>query len=116
MNITYHRNGDYLLPDLTLGDQPAAPLTKYGRMRMQFLREHKPGLYSHLILSGKLYQHLAETQEAAQTRIGRIAAEMAKGAGVDEELKARDQLAWVGAMNAIRQQAEEVVMEELIYC
>ena len=115
MNITYHQNGDYLLPDLTLGNQPAAPLTKYGRMRMRFLREHKPGLYSYLILSGKLYQHLVETQEAAQTRIDRIAAEMAKNAGIDEELKARDQLAWVGAMNTIRQQAEEVVMEELIY-
>ena len=113
MNITYHRNGDYLLPDLTLDNQPAAPLTKYGRMR--FLREHKPGLYSHLILSGKLYQHLVETQKAAQTRIDRIAAEMAKDARIDEKLKARDQMAWVGAMNAIRQQAEEIVLEELIY-
>ena len=115
MNITYHQNGDYLLPDLTLGDQPAVPLTKYGRMRMRFLREHKPGLYSHLILSGKLYWHLVETQESAQTRIDLIVAEMAKDAGIDEELKARDQMAWVGAMNAIRQQAEEIVMEELIY-
>ena len=115
MNITYHRNGDYLLPDLTLDDQPAAPLTKYGRMRMRFLQEHKPGLYSHLILSGKLYQHLAETQEAAQTRMGRIVAEMAKSARVDEKLKARDQMAWVGAMNAIRQQAEEIVLEEMVY-
>ena len=115
MNIIYHQNGDYLLPDLTLGGQPAAPLTKYGRMRMRFLQEHKPGVYSNLILSGKLYQHLVETQEAAQTRIGRIVAEMAKDAGIDEELKARDQMAWVGAMNAIRQQTEEIVMEELIY-
>ena len=115
MSIMYHRNGDYLLPDLTLGDQPAAPLTKYGRMRMQFLQEHKPGLYSHLILSGKLYWHLVETQEAAQARIDRIVAEMAKSAGIDEKLKTRDQMAWVGAMNAIRQQAEETVLEELIY-
>ena len=115
MNITYHRNGDYLLPDLTLGDRPAAPLTKYGRMRMRFLQEHKPGLYSHLILSGKLYWHLVETQEAAQARIDRIVAEMAKSAGIDEKLKTQDQMAWVGAMNAIRQQAEETVLEELIY-
>ncbi len=115
MNITYHRNGDYLLPDLTLGNQPTAPLTKYGRMRMRFLQEHKPGLYSYLILSGKLYQHLAETQEAAQIRIARIVAEMAKDAGIDEDLKSKDQMAWVGAMNAIRQQAEEIVMEELTY-
>ena len=76
MNITYHRNGDYLLPDLTLGGQPAAPLTKYGRMRMRFLQEHKPDLYSHLILSGKLYWHLVETQEAAQARIDLIVAEI----------------------------------------
>ena len=115
MNITYHQNGDYLLPDLTLDDQPAAPLTKYGWMRMRYLREHKPGLYSYLILSGNLYQHLAETQEAAQARIDRIVAEMAKNAGIDEKLKARDQMAWVGAMNAIRQQAEEIVMEEIIF-
>ena len=115
MNITYHQSGDYLLPDLTLGDRPAAPLTKYGRMRMRFLREHKPGLYSYLILSGKLYQHLVETQKAAQTRIDRIVAEMAKDAGIDEDLKSKDQMAWVGAMNAIRQQAEEIVMEELTY-
>ena len=115
MNITYHQNGEYLLPDLTLGDQPAVPLTKYGRMRMRFLREHKPGLFSHLILSGKLYQHLVETQETAQTRIDRIVAKMAKDAGIDEDLKSKDQMAWVGAMNAIRQQAEEIVMEELTY-
>ena len=115
MNITYHQSGDYLLPDLTLDDRPAAPLTKYGRMRMRFLQEHKPGLYSHLILSGKLYWHLVETQEAAQARIDRIVAEMAKSAGIDEKLKTQDQMAWVGAMNAIRQQAEESVLEELIY-
>ena len=115
MNIIYHQNGDYLLPDLTLDNQPTASLTKYGWMRMRFLQEHKPGLYSHLILSGKLYWHLVETQEAAQARIDRIVAEMAKDAGIDEELKARDQMAWVGAMNAIRQQTEEIVMEELIY-
>ena len=115
MNITYHQNGDYLLPGLTLDDQPAALLTKYGWMRLRYLREHKPGLYSYLILSGKLYPHLVETQEAAQTRLDRIFAEMVKDAGIDEKLKARDQMAWVGAMNAIRQQAEETVLEELIY-
>ena len=60
---------------------------------MRFLQEHKPGVYSNLILSGKLYQHLVETQEAAQTRIDRIVAEMAKDAGIDEELKAQDQMA-----------------------
>ena len=84
-------------------------------MRMRFLQEHKPRLYSHMILSGKLYQHLVETQETAKARIDRIVAEMAKRAGIDEKLKARDQMAWVGAMNAIRQQAEETVLEELIY-
>ena len=115
MNITYRQNGDYLLPDLTLDNQPTAPLTKYGRMRLRYLREHKPGLYSYLILSGKMYQHLVETQEAAQARINRIVPEMAKAAGIDEKLKAQDQLAWVGAMNAIRQQVEEIVLEKLIY-
>ena len=115
MSIMYHRNGDYLLPDMGLNEKDKTTLNKYGRMRLRFLREHKPGLYSHLILSGKLYQHLVETQESAQTRIDRIVAEMAKDAGIDEELKAQDQMAWVGAMNTIRQQAEESVLEELTY-
>lgn len=114
--ITYRKSGDYLLPDMGLDDQPAVPLTKYGRMRMRFLQEHKPGLYSHLILSGKLYPHLVKIQETAKARIEQIMAEMAGAVGIDEKLKERDQLAWVGAMNAIRQQAEEIVLEELIYC
>ena len=113
--ITYHKSGDYLLPDLGLDDQPAVPLTKYGWMRLRFLQEQRPGLYSHLILSGKLYPHLVEIQSTAKARMEQIMTEMAGAAGIDEELKAQNQMAWVGAMNAIRQQAEEIVLDELIY-
>jgi hypothetical protein len=98
-----------------LGDQPAALLTKYGRMRMRFLREHKPGLYSHLILSGKLYRHLAELNDQAQTRLEVIIRQMQCSEGVDEKMKAQDQMLWVGRMNSIRERAEEIILAELIF-
>ena len=115
MNITYHWNGDCLLPDLATNDRPAMPLTKYGLMRMKYLQDHRPGLYGYLLLSGRLYPHLVETQKAAQARLEIIITGMADSAGIDEKLKARDQMAWVGAMNAIRQQAEEIVLKELVF-
>ncbi|MBQ9197206.1 MAG: TnpV protein [Clostridia bacterium] len=115
MNIMYHQNGDCLLPDMGLNETDKTPLNKYGRMRMRYLQEYRPGLYTRLLLSGKLYGHLKEAQEAAQTRMGKIEADMAKEQGIDEALKAQDQMAWVGAMNMIRHQAEEIVFLELIY-
>ncbi len=113
--LIYKRNGDYLLPDLGLTEAERRPLGKYGLMRMQYLEEHRPGLYTRLILSGRLMEHLQEIEETAQARLESLMSLMAKQAGVTEELKARDQMTWVGLMNNLRNQAEEMIQAELIY-
>ena len=115
MSIMYHQNGDYLLPDMGLNETDKTPLNKYGRMRLRYLQEHRPGLYTRLILSGKLYEELLETQKAAQDRVEIITDKMAKAQNISEAMKAQDQMAWVGAMNMIRLQAEAIVLQELIY-
>ena len=115
MSIMYHRNGDYLLPDMGLNETGKTPLNKYGRMRLRYLQEHRPGLYTRLILSGNLYEDLLDIQKAAQKRMEIITEKMAKAQNINEVMKAKDQMAWVGAMNMIRLQAEEVVLRELIY-
>ena len=113
--LTYTRCGDYYIPDLKLSEQPEAPIGKYGRMRQRYLKEHRPGLYSSLILSEKLYPHLLEIDRAARERMDAMLPRMMEAAGVTEELKARDQLAWVGAMNSIRSRAEEIILSEMIF-
>ena len=115
MSIMYHRNGDYLLPDIGLNETDKTPLNQYGRMRLRYLQEHRPGLYTRLILSGKLYEELLETQKAAQDRVEIITDKMAKAQNISEGMKAQNQMAWVGVMNMIRLQAEEIVLQELIY-
>ena len=113
--LTYTRCGDYYIPDLELSEQPEAPIGKYGRMRQRYLKEHRPGLYSSLILSEKLYPHLLEIDRAARERMDAMLPRMMEAAGVTEELKARDQLAWVGGMNSIRSRAEEIILSEMIF-
>lgn len=115
MSIKYYRNGGYLLPDMELNETDKTSLNKYGRMRLRYLQEHRPGLYTRLILSGKLYDDLLETQKTAQDRVKIITDRMAKAQNINEAMKAKDQMAWVGAMNMIRLQTEEVVLRELIY-
>ena len=115
MSIMYHHNGDYLLPDMGLNETDKTPLNKYGRMRLRYLQEHRPGLYTRLILSGKLYEDLLDTQKTAQDRVEIITDKMAKAQNISEGMKAQDQMSWVGAMNMIRLQAEEIVLQELIY-
>ena len=101
--------------DLKLSEQPEAPIGKYGRMRQRYLKEHRPGLYSSLILSEKLYPHLLEIDRAARERMNAMLPRMMEAAGVTEELKARDPMRWVGLMNTLKAQAEEVIFQELIY-
>ena len=113
--LTYTRSGDYYIPDLKLSEQPEAPIGKYGRMRQRYLKEHRPGLYSSLILSEKLYPHLLEIDRAARERMDAMLPRMMEAAGVTEELKARDPMRWVGLMNTLKAQAEEVLFQELIY-
>ena len=113
--IHYTLHGDYYLPDLDLAEKASAPLGRYGRMRKTYLEEHRPGLYERLLLSGKLYEHLSEIDTCCTEGMDRMIRQMAEAEGISESLKAKDQLSWVGQMNSIRQQAEEVVLEEIVY-
>ena len=115
MKIEYHKCGDYFLPNLTIEDTERQPIEKYGRMRKRYLKEHRPVLYSNLLLSGKLYQHLAEIDEAAQERLDVVIDQMAVRRGITEQLKADDQMRWVREMNNIQAAAEEIILQELIY-
>ena len=112
---TYTRVGDVLLPDLTLGETESKPLGKYGRMRRRYLKEHRPVLFSNLILSGKLYDHLAEIDRTCGDRLERIIQQMKTQEGVTEKLKADDQIEWIWRMNSIQIRAEEIVLSELVY-
>ena len=114
-NLNYLQTGDYLIPNLTLTNPPIKPLGKYGRMRKTYLKEHRPILYSQLLLSEKLYPHLLEIEEAANNRLELLIPQLMQAAGVTEELKASDPMQWVGLMNTLKAQAEEVILTELVY-
>ena len=114
-NLTYTQNGDYLIPDLSLSEQPEKPLGKYGRMRKAYLKEHRPLIYNQLLLTEKLYPHLIEIDETAQSRLEQMMPQLAKDAGATEQLKASDPMRWVGLMNTCKAQAEEILMAELIH-
>lgn len=113
--LTYTRCGDYYIPNLKLAEQPDKPIGKYGRMRQRYLKEYRPVLYSSLILTEKLYPHLLEIDEAANERMDILMPQLMKAAGVTEELKAADQMKWVGLANNCRAQAEEIVLSEIIF-
>lgn len=113
--LTYGSNGDYLIPNLTLTEQERQPLGKYGRMRKQYLQEHRPVLWNSLLMSEKLYPHLREIDETANSRLEQLMPELMKAAGVTETLKANDPMKWAGLMNELKAQAEEVILNELIY-
>ena len=114
-NLTYTMNGDYQIPDLKLTEQPEKPLGKYGRMRKKYLQEQRPILFNRLVLNGQLQSHLLEIEETANRRLEQMMNELAAKNGATEELKVRDQMAWVGLMNGLRNQAEEMILTELIY-
>ena len=114
MEIQYIRVGDYFIPDLELPEE-SRPIGKWGRMHRDYLREHKPIQYNCLLLSGKLWTYLADLNEQAQDRLERMIDQMKMAEGVTEELKAADPMAWVGAMNNIRNRAEEIILRKLIY-
>ena len=112
---TYHQEGDYLIPNLTLPDEPEYQIGKYGRMRRSYLKEHRPVLYANYLTSGTLHRHLAEIDQACNERMEIIVTAMAKREDVTETLKAANQMEWVRRMNSIRNRAEEVVLTELVY-
>ena len=112
--MNYIQNGDYLIPDLKLSEQPEKPLGKYGRMRKAYLKEHRPLIYNQLLLTEKLYPHLLEIDETANSRLEQMMPQLAESAGATEALKARDPMRWVGLMNTCKAQAEEILIVELI--
>ena len=111
---TYRQVGDYFIPDIELPERNYK-IGKYGRMRHRHLKEHRKIQYTTMILDGTLYDHLEEIDRICNERIETMVAAMKKQQGITEELKAADQLAWVGAMNNIRNAAEEIILRELIY-
>ena len=115
MGGTYRQEGDYLIPNLALPDEPEYQIGKYGRMRRSYLKEHRPVLYANLLTSGTLHRHLAEINQACNERMAIIVSAIAKQEGVTEALKAADQMEWVRRMNSIRSRAEEIVLTELVY-
>lgn len=113
---TFSQAGDVLLPNLTFGEDGQQPIGKYGRMRKRYLKDQHPVLYSELLLSGKLYAHLLEIDEACEARMELLIRQMTKREGVNEVLKGTNQMEWVHCMNSIWNRAEEIVLSELIYC
>ena len=113
--ITYTRQGDYNLPDLTLPNQPQVELGMYAQLRRRFLKEHHRVLYYNLLTKCKLTQHLHDIEQTAMKMENEIIRQMAQQQGVTEKLKAQNQLLWVGMMNNICQSARETVMNDVIY-
>jgi hypothetical protein len=112
--IDYILVGDYYIPDLKLPEENR-PIGRYGRLHREYLKQEHPARYSSLILTGKLWTYLADLNEQAEERLDLIIEQMKAAEGVTEELKAQNQLEWVGRMNNIRNRAEEIVNSELIY-
>ena len=114
-SLTYSRNGDYLIPNLTLGDQPSQPLGKYGRMRRKYLVEHRPILWAEMSVNGTRFPHLMEIERTANERLEQMMPGLAKSAGATEDLKSSNPMKWAGLMNTCKAQAEEVILTELVY-
>lgn len=113
--ISYTLVGDYYLPNLVLEPEDKVVLNKYGRMRLRYLKEHKKAEYTILFMEGKLNKHLKEIQETATKRIDDIITKLKAESDLTEDMKNSDPLYWVGTMNAIKGQAEEIVYNEIIY-
>ena len=113
--ITYTQQGDYLLPDLKLPDQPKVEIGIWGKRHLRYLKNHRPIIYTNLLTSCKLTAYLADIDKEANEMFERIVKQLAEKEGVNEQLKANDQMLWVRKMNNIRNQAMEIIDEELIY-
>ena len=115
MDGTYRQEGDYLVPNLALPEEPDNQIGKYGRMRRSYLKDHRPVLYANFLTTETLHRHLAEIDRACNERMETIVSAMVQQEGVTEVLKAADQMEWVRRMNSIRSRAEEIVLTELVY-
>lgn len=112
--IEYTLVGDYYIPNIALPEENR-PIGRWGRLHQDYLEQHHPILFNDLVLSGQLWTYLADLNEQAQERLSLIVEQMKAPEGVTEELKAADQIAWIGAMNSIRNRAEEIILREMIY-
>ena len=113
--IEYVRNGDYYIPNLTVPDDKVYNIGRYGRLHSIFIKENRPCIYSMKMLNGTWLAYLEEIDTTAKELIDKLIKDMAVKQGITEELKAKDQMAWVGAMNNIRHSAEEFVLRDFIY-
>lgn len=111
--LNYTLVGDYYLPDLEI--ESSQPIGKFGRARMKYLKEYRPELYSRLLLSGKLYDDLNEVDAEAQRLLDQMIPQMAAEAGINEDLKAADPMRWVGMMNTIKAQVEEIICNNVVF-
>lgn len=115
MEITYTNHEGFCLPNLTLPRKEDASFGRYGRLRLKYLKDHRRVLYINLLTAGELAQHLSEVDQQAQEMLELLVRQMAQEQGITEQMKAEDQMAWVGAMNNVRSTAEEVVMREVVF-
>ena len=114
IGIEYHLEGDYYIPNIVAPKQEKIVLNKYGRMRLKYLKEHKKAEYTIMLMDGTLNTHLKEIQETADTRVQQIISELKTKSDLTEDMKNTDVLYWIGTMNTIKAQAEEIVFSELI--
>ena len=113
MELTYRREGDYLLPNLEAPESPK--IGKYGMLRHQYLRNHKRAILTGMQMSGELNSHLEQIDREATEEVERLTKQMAKDQGVDEKMKKTDQMKWVQMMNSLKASAEEIVLSQLVY-
>ena len=113
--IEYHLKGDYYIPNIVAPKQEKIVLNKYGRMKLKYLKEYRKADYTIMLINGTLNTHLKEIQETAQTRVEQIIDQLKEKSDLTEDMKNTDVLYWVGTMNSIKAQAEEIVLNELIY-
>ena len=112
--LSYTLYGDYYLPDLAVNEEELT-YGKYGMLRKQFLKEHRPARYQYLLMTGELTAHLNQVDQEARGRVESLMKQMTEKQGVTEQLKMQDQMKWVGLMNNIKACAEEIVLQELVY-
>lgn len=112
---TYTKIGDYYYPDIAISDTQNYQIGKYGNLRRRFLKEHHNTEYTLMVMNGTLLKHLAETDEICHSQIKTLVSAMAKQEGVNEELKANNQMEWVQKINSIHSRAEEIVLIETVY-
>ena len=116
MEITYRENENFYVPNLFMPKEEPATYGRFGRMRLKYLKEHRRAVYINLKVSGQLTHHLNEIDREANQMLRLLIEQMAQAQGITEQLKSKNQIAWVGAMNNIRSAVEEIVLNELICC